>query len=74
MLVLRRKSGQWIEITHGKSGDVLRVKVYDILRSAAGQTGQCNLAFDDDERNFVIQRPEWTPLAENPSLQAEMNP
>ena len=53
MLVLRRKEGQWIDITH-RSGDVLRVRVYD-LRS---RTGQVSLAFDDADRNFAIQRPE----------------
>jgi hypothetical protein len=54
MLVLKRKEGQWVEITH-KSGDILRIKVYDI-------SGRCparaNLAFDDSDRNFHIQRPE----------------
>lgn len=54
MLVLRRKDGQWIEVTH-KSGDVLRFRVYDV----SGETpGRVNLAFDDVERNFAIQRPE----------------
>ncbi len=54
MLVLKRKEGEWVEITH-KSGDVLRIKVYDISgRSPA----RANLAFDDAARNFQIQRPE----------------
>lgn len=54
MLVLRRKDGQWIEVTH-KSGDVLRFRVYDV----SGETpGRVNLAFDDEARNFSIQRPE----------------
>ncbi len=54
MLVLRRKEGQWVEITH-KSGDVVRFRVYDI--NEAGQ-GRVNLAFDDPDRHFTIQRPE----------------
>lgn len=54
MLVLKRKEGQWVEITH-KSGDVLRVKVYDICGRLPARA---NLAFDDEARNFVIQRPE----------------
>jgi hypothetical protein len=54
MLVLKRKEGQWIEVTH-KSGDVLRFRVYDIARS---DPGRVNLAFDDQARNFEIQRPE----------------
>lgn len=53
MLVLRRKDGQWIEVTH-RSGDVLRFRVYDV----GGEAGKLNLAFDDPERNFEIQRPE----------------
>jgi hypothetical protein len=54
VLVLKRKEGQWVEITH-KSGDVLRVRVYDIhSRSPA----RVNLAFDDDARNFLISRPD----------------
>lgn len=54
MLVLRRKDGQWIEVTHS-SGDVLRFRVYEICGDAPGRV---NLAFDDPERNFTIQRPE----------------
>jgi hypothetical protein len=54
MLVLKRKEGQWIEITH-KSGDFLRFRVYDICGDAPGRA---NLAFDDPARNFEIQRPE----------------
>lgn len=57
MLVLKRKDGQWVEITH-KSGDVLRVRAYEIL---AGTPGRVSLAFDDDARNFDIQRPEREP-------------
>ncbi len=56
MLILRRKEGQWVEITH-KSGDVIRVRVYNIR---ARYPGQLDLAFDDDARNFAIQRPERT--------------
>jgi hypothetical protein len=54
MLVLRRKEGQWIEVTH-KSGDVLRVRVYNLCSEVPGRV---NLAFDDQARNFEIQRPE----------------
>jgi len=59
MLVLRRKEGQWVEITH-KSGDTIRVRVYNIRTR---QPGQVDLAFDDDAHNFLIQRPErGTPI------------
>lgn len=54
MLVLKRKEGQWVEITH-RSGDLLCVRVCQI---EAGQPGHLNLAFDDDARNFEIERPE----------------
>ncbi len=54
MLVLKRKEGQWIDVTH-KSGDVLRFRVYNLCSEFPGRV---NLAFDDAERNFEIQRPE----------------
>lgn len=54
MLVLKRKEGQWIDVTH-RSGDVLRVRVCQI---EPGHPGHLNLAFDDDARNFAIERPE----------------
>ena len=54
MLVLRRKDGEWIEVTH-RSGDVLRFRVYDICGASPGRA---NLAFDDESRNFMIQRAE----------------
>jgi hypothetical protein len=54
MLVLRRKEGQWVEIRH-HSGDTIRVRVYNIRSRAPGQL---DLAFDDDARNFQVQRPE----------------
>ncbi|MBX6311940.1 MAG: hypothetical protein IRY99_03320 [Isosphaeraceae bacterium] len=53
MLVLRRKDGQWVEITH-RSGDVLRFRVYNLH----SQPGQAHLAFDDEAHHFTIQRPE----------------
>lgn len=55
MLVLRRKQGQWLEVTH-KSGDVMRVKVNAISNESKGS--QVNLAFEDNARNFRIERPE----------------
>jgi hypothetical protein len=54
MLILRRKEGQWVEITH-KSGDTIRLRVYNIR---ARNVAQLDVAFDDDAHNFVIQRPE----------------
>src|SRR4051794_31014076 len=64
MLILRRKEGQWVDITH-RSGDTIRVRVYNIR---ARQPGQLDLAFDDDARNFQVQRPERADrLADGPS-------
>jgi len=57
MLVLKRKEGQWVEITH-HSGDVLRIRVCRIEGGNPGGPGQLNLAFDDDARHFEIERPE----------------
>jgi hypothetical protein len=70
MLVLKRKEGQWVDITH-HSGDVLRIRVCQI---EAGHPGHLNLTFDDDPRNFQIERPERktkiTPVEVAPSLSA----
>lgn len=52
MLVLKRREGQWVEIRHEASGDVLHIRAYDI------DGDRLNLAFDDAPRNFIIQRPE----------------
>jgi hypothetical protein len=54
MLILRRKEGQWVEITH-RSGETIRLRVYNIR---SRHTGQLDIAFEDDARNFVIQRTE----------------
>ena len=54
MLVLKRKEGQWVEVTH-RSGDVLRIRVCKI---EGGVPGHLNLAFDDAPRHFEIERPE----------------
>lgn len=52
MLVLKRKEGQWVEITHKKSGHCVRIRV------VATQSGQAELVFDDPPRNFNILREE----------------
>jgi hypothetical protein len=54
MLVLKRKEGEWVNIVH-RSGDTIRVRVYDIR---GGEPGRTCLAFDDSARNFAIERPE----------------
>jgi hypothetical protein len=62
MLVLKRNEGQWVEIKHVASGDVMRVRLYDIC---GGMPGRANLAFDDAARNFDIERPERLQRREN---------
>lgn len=57
MLVLKRKEGQWVEIIH-KSGDILRFRTYHISGGDDDTPGRLDIAFDDPERNFEIQRPE----------------
>ncbi len=57
MLVLRRKEGQWLEITH-HSGDRLRIRVYNIRSRFPGQL---DLAFDDADHHFTIRRGEPAP-------------
>lgn len=54
MLILRRKEGQWIEITH-RSGDKIRVRVCNIR---ARYPGQLDLVLDDPDHHFMIQRAE----------------
>jgi hypothetical protein len=54
MLVLRRKEGQWVEVTH-KSGDTIRIRVYNIR---SRYPSQLDLGFQDETHSFRIQRPE----------------
>ena len=58
MLILRRKEGQWISLTHEASGDVIRIRVANVR---ARFPGQLDLVFDDDARHFLIERPERGP-------------
>lgn len=53
MLVLRRKPGQWVTVTHTETGDVLRIRVYHSRNER-----DIEMAFDDTLRNFLILRPE----------------
>jgi hypothetical protein len=61
MLVLRRKEGQWVEITH-HSGDRILIRVYNIR---CRFPGQLDMAFDDPDRHFVIQRGDRSRLRRN---------
>jgi sRNA-binding carbon storage regulator CsrA len=54
MLVMRRKEGQWIQITHS-SGDRIRIRVYNIR---SRYPGHLDLAFNDPAHQFTIRRGE----------------
>jgi hypothetical protein len=54
MLVLRRHEGQWVELTH-RSGDQIWIRVYNLRR---GYPGQLDMAFDDPDSCFNVQRGE----------------
>lgn len=54
MLVLRRKEGQWLAITH-RSGETIRVRVCNVRPR---YPGQLDLVFDDPHQNFAIEREE----------------
>lgn len=56
MLILRRRSGQWTEFTHVKSGDLIRVRT--VRGKGDGREDQIDLWCDDAPRNFLVQRPE----------------
>jgi len=56
MLVLRRKEGDWLELTHQESGDMIRMRITNI-RARAPKPGQVDVIFDDDRRLFEIRRP-----------------
>lgn len=56
MLVLKRRDGQWVEITHVASGETVRVRAYQIDGRTSPPT--VNLAFDDDAKHFRIEREE----------------
>lgn len=60
MLVLRRKEGQWVEITHKATGQVLRIGVARV-RGYNQATGTLDLLCDDAAHNFDIQRAEREP-------------
>lgn len=55
MLVLKRKENEWVEIQHAASGDILKIRLYNIGRN---NRKRADMAFDDDDRNFLIHRPE----------------
>ena len=70
MLILRRKEGQWVEVRH-KSGDTVRIRVYNIRSRCPGQL---DLAFDDPDHLFTIQRPERGTRPPDPTRDADAKP
>lgn len=57
MLVLRRNEGQWTEIVHAASGDVLRIRTVRI-EPESEFPASVELVFDDAPRHFAMRRPE----------------
>jgi hypothetical protein len=60
MLVLKRKEGQWVDVTDNL-GNLLRIRLCNVeirMNLEGRMVGQANLAFDDPDRNFAIDRPE----------------
>lgn len=55
MLVLKRTEGQWLDVIHVASGDVVRIRTCDI---GADGRPRVNLVVDDAARNFAVERPE----------------
>jgi hypothetical protein len=68
MLVLRRKEGQWIKITHEASGETLWIKAAEVCP----ERKRIHLLFDDQARNFDVQRPERKPQSDLPKLDATL--
>lgn len=57
MLVLTRQEGQWIEIRHRHSGDVIRFRCHH-LQAFPGLPGRLDLAFADRAGAFQVLRGE----------------
>jgi hypothetical protein len=56
-LNLERHQGQWVDITHPKSGDVLKIRVAHIYAANGHPSPMVTLSFFDDPKNFHIVRP-----------------
>jgi hypothetical protein len=69
MLVLRRKEGQWVEITH-HSGDRMLIRVYNIR---CRFPGQIDMAFDDPDHHFNIQRGDRSWPRRSPRLRGPLS-
>lgn len=54
MLTIRRKPGQWFEVTHQRSGDRLRIWV---ARASPGSRN-VELRILDQDRDFEVERGE----------------
>ena len=65
MLLLRRKEGQWVEVECDNK--ILRIRFINI------KDGKLEVAFDDNERNFSIKRPEAQGLISSQTLKPVNN-
>jgi hypothetical protein len=69
MLVIRRTEGQWVEVTHVATGDVLRLRLYGLTVA-----GRVNVAFDDLPRKFKIRRGDTTATTPAASRETAIRP
>ncbi len=53
MLMIKRKKGQWIELTHAPSGDRISIQLATVCTDGYDTA---RLAFDDPERRFEVLR------------------
>jgi hypothetical protein len=60
MLVLKRRDGDWLEVEHVASGDVIRIRTYAVQCKCHtnASVNRLSVACDDPDRNFEIRRPE----------------
>lgn len=55
MLVLKRKEGQRVKVTHVATGETFWLRTYDI---ATDPHARVQIAFDDADRRFLFEREE----------------
>ena len=55
MLVLKRRPGEWIEVTHSATGQKCMIGY-----KRMNDTGEVELLFDDPARIFEFVRPGWS--------------
>jgi hypothetical protein len=56
-LNLTRHEGQWVDVIHNASGEVLKIRVSRIHAANGHPSSMIELSFFDSPRNFDIVRP-----------------